>query len=116
MPNYRKATRKAARRYGVRPELLEAQIKQESGFNPRAGSPAGARGIAQFMPGTAATYGVNLNDNRASDDLDGAARHMRDLLKKYKGNEGLYERENNYPIQWIVSNRPQRECIANGTL
>lgn len=89
MPDYAKAIRKAALRYGVRPELLVAQLTQESGLNPNAKSPAGASGIAQFMPGTAKSYGVNLNDNRAADDIDGAARHMRDLLRKYAGDEKM---------------------------
>jgi hypothetical protein len=63
-------------------------IQQESGFNPNARSGAGAQGIAQFMPATARAYGVNLNDGRARDDLEGAARYLRDNLKKY----GSYER------------------------
>lgn len=83
MPNYKKAARRAARRRGINPDLFERQIGAESGFNPNAGSPAGARGIAQFMPATARGMGVNLNDGRAADDLDGAARLMASYLKKY---------------------------------
>lgn len=89
MPDYRKAARRAAARYGVNPDIFERQIGAESGFNKNARSPAGASGIAQFMPGTAASYGVNLNDGRAQDDLDGAARHMSDLLKQFNGNYRL---------------------------
>lgn len=85
MPDYAAAIRRAARKHGVNPELLLAQLQAESGLNPNARSPAGAQGIAQFMPGTAKGYGVNLNDGRARDDIDGAARHMRDLLKRYGG-------------------------------
>jgi hypothetical protein len=87
LPNYKKKIRRAARRNGVRPELLLAQLTQESGLNPNAVSPVGARGIAQFMPGTAASYGVDLYDGRAGDDIRGAARHMADLLRKYGGSE-----------------------------
>jgi hypothetical protein len=85
LPNYTKVIKKAARRYGINPAILEAQLRQESGLNPNAKSPAGAQGIAQFMPATAASYGVNLNDGKASDDIDGAARYMRDNLKRTQG-------------------------------
>lgn len=83
IPDYRLAARRAAQRYGINPDLFERQIGAESNFNPRAGSPAGAQGIAQFMPATARAMGVNLNDNRVTDDLDGAARLMAQNLKKY---------------------------------
>ncbi|MET9444445.1 bifunctional lytic transglycosylase/C40 family peptidase [Streptomyces sp. NPDC006610] len=43
----------------INPALLAAQLYQESGFNPRAQSPAQAQGIAQFIPGTWATHGVD---------------------------------------------------------
>lgn len=87
MPNYRLAARRAAKRHGLNPDLFERQIGVESNFDPAAGSPAGAQGIAQFVPGTAKGMGVNLNDGRVSDDLDGAARLMASYVKKY----GSYE-------------------------
>ncbi|MET8693108.1 NlpC/P60 family protein [Streptomyces bauhiniae] len=43
----------------INPALLAAQLYQESGFNPGARSPAKAQGIAQFIPGTWATHGVD---------------------------------------------------------
>jgi cell wall-associated NlpC family hydrolase len=43
----------------INPALLAAQLYQESGFNPNAKSPAAAEGIAQFIPGTWATHGVD---------------------------------------------------------
>ena len=49
---------RAASRWNVSAALLAAQLYAESGFNPFAVSPAGARGIAQFMPGTARAYGL----------------------------------------------------------
>src|SRR5215467_6877335 len=48
----------AATRWSVSAALLAAQLMAESNFDPLAVSPAGAQGIAQFMPGTAASYGL----------------------------------------------------------
>ncbi len=73
---------KAAARYGLPAELLAAVAKVESGYNPRAVSPAGAQGLMQFMPGTAAGLGVNAFDPAQA--VDGAAR----LLKRNLGEFG----------------------------
>ncbi|MZF90193.1 NlpC/P60 family protein [Streptomyces sp. SID5643] len=43
----------------ISPALLAAQLYQESGFNPRAQSHAAAQGIAQFIPGTWASHGID---------------------------------------------------------
>ncbi|MFF9677655.1 lytic transglycosylase domain-containing protein, partial [Streptomyces eurythermus] len=43
----------------INPALLAAQLYQESGFNPTAQSHAAAQGIAQFIPGTWATHGID---------------------------------------------------------
>ncbi len=83
MPDYRLATRRAAIDAGIDPDIFSRQINAESGFNPKAGSPAGAQGIAQFMPATARGMGVDLNDGRARDDLAGAAKLMANYVKKY---------------------------------
>ena len=72
----------AAQRYSVSAILLSAQIYAESGFNPNAVSGAGAQGIAQFMPGTAAGMGLaNPFDPEAA--IDAQARLMRDLLAQF---------------------------------
>lgn len=72
----------AAQRWGVSAQLLAAQLYAESNFNPFAVSPAGARGIAQFMPGTAAAYGLgNAFDPAAS--IDAQAHLMHDLLVRF---------------------------------
>lgn len=85
MPDYELAARRAAKRYGVDPDIFVAQLRQESGLRPGLTSPKGASGIAQFIPGTAQAYGVNLQDGRVRDDLDGAARYMRDNLERTGG-------------------------------
>ena len=74
----------AAKKYGLDPALLAGLVKQESGFNPNAGSPAGARGLTQLMPGTAAGLGVtNVLDPAQS--LDGGAKYLRQQLDAFGG-------------------------------
>jgi len=70
---------------GISPDYFLKQIQQESGFNPKAKSPAGAIGIAQFMPGTAAGLGLDPWDPVAS--LKAAAQYMARLIKEYGGSE-----------------------------
>ncbi len=55
---YASTVNAAAQEYGVDPRLMTALFQQESGFNPRAVSSAGAKGIGQLMPGTAKGLGV----------------------------------------------------------
>jgi soluble lytic murein transglycosylase-like protein len=62
--------------------LLAAQIYAESGFNPFAVSPAGAQGIAQFMPGTARGIGLR-NPFDPEQAIDAQAQLMRDLLRRF---------------------------------
>nr|WP_203634804.1 bifunctional lytic transglycosylase/C40 family peptidase [Streptomyces sp. SID10815] len=54
----------------LNPALLAAQLYQESGFNPNAKSPAAAEGIAQFIPGTWATHGVDGDGDGRRDVWD----------------------------------------------
>lgn len=56
----------------INPALLAAQLYQESGWNPRARSPAQAQGIAQFIPGTWATHGVDGDGDGDRDVWDPA--------------------------------------------
>ena len=58
-PRFHDPIAKAALRWNVPMNLLAAQLDAESGWNPYAISPAGAQGIAQFMPGTARSYGLD---------------------------------------------------------
>jgi len=83
--NYRTIARRAAAHYGISPTLFERQINQESGFNPRALSAAGAEGIAQFMPATAASLGIDPWN--PVDSLWGAANLMAQLHHRFGGDD-----------------------------
>jgi transglycosylase-like protein with SLT domain/D-alanyl-D-alanine carboxypeptidase-like protein len=79
---YREPILRSASRWGVPPALMAGQLMAESGFDPSAGSPAGAQGIAQFMPSTAATYGLaDPYDPVAA--IDAEAHLMSDLLRQF---------------------------------
>ncbi len=79
---YRAPLLTAARRWDVPAGLLAAQLEAESGFDPRAVSPAGALGIAQFMPATAASYGLRDPFDPAA-AIDAQAHLMADLLGQF---------------------------------
>ena len=69
-------------RWNVSAALLAAQLYAESNFNPFAVSRVGARGIAQFMPGTARSYGL-ANPFDAAASISAQAHLMRDLLRRF---------------------------------
>ncbi|MGZ8648072.1 MAG: transglycosylase SLT domain-containing protein [Solirubrobacteraceae bacterium] len=79
---YAPALARAAQRFNVSATLLAAQLYAESNFNPFAVSPAGAQGIAQFMPATARAFGLS-NPFDAEQAIDAQARLMRDLLRRF---------------------------------
>ncbi|HHK4128761.1 TPA: transglycosylase SLT domain-containing protein [Enterobacter roggenkampii] len=71
-------------KYGLPTGLLRSVATVESGGNPYATSGAGARGLFQFMPGTAKDLGINPLD--PSQAANGAARYLRQLLNQTGGN------------------------------
>ena len=71
----------AGARYGVDPGLLAAVAWTESAFNPDAVSHAGALGLMQIMPGTAAGLGVDPLDPAQA--VDGAARYLRQQMDRF---------------------------------
>lgn len=131
--DYRAMARAAARRHGLDPSIFVRQIQQESGFNPNAVSPAGARGIAQIMPATARGWGVDPSDPKAA--LNAAAKNMaryvkdygsyENALRAYNAGPGAIERskgfsETNHYVQVILRgrdpkklNRPDRNASTS---
>ena len=78
----------AAKKHGIDPALLAGLVKQESGFNPNAGSSAGAQGLCQLMPGTARGLGVtDLHDPVQS--IEGGAKYLAQQLKTFNGDTAL---------------------------
>lgn len=77
-----------AKEYGIDPALVWAIIRQESGGNPNAVSTAGAEGLMQLMPGTAAEMGVT-NPFNAQQNIQGGVAYFAYLLKMFNGNIAL---------------------------
>lgn len=76
----------AAKEYGLSPEFVHAVIEQESGYDPYAVSDAGAKGLMQLMPGTAAELGVtSVFDPR--ENIHGGASYLRQMLDRFEGDE-----------------------------
>ena len=87
-PRFHDPIANAALRWNVPMSVLAAQLYAESGFNPFARSPAGAEGIAQFMPGTADAYGLG-DPFDPVEAIDAQAHLMSDLLKQFGGKVAL---------------------------
>ena len=78
----------AAKANGIDPALLAGLVKQESGFKADAGSHAGARGLTQLMPATAAGLGVtNVLD--PVQNLNGGAKYLKQQLDAFNGDTAL---------------------------
>ncbi|HWP66464.1 MAG TPA: lytic transglycosylase domain-containing protein [Candidatus Limnocylindria bacterium] len=82
---YDELIREVADRHGLEFALVKAIVRAESGFDPFAVSRKGARGLMQLMPATARMHGVR-ESFRPRDNVDGGARHLRQLLDRYGGN------------------------------
>lgn len=79
---YLELAKSAARRHGIPQDLFLRLVQQESGWNPRALSHAGAIGLAQLMPFTARKLGVNPRD--PAQNLEGGARYLRQQYDRFR--------------------------------
>jgi hypothetical protein len=127
-------TLRMAEKYHLNGTMLAMQIRQESGFKNTVGSPAGAMGIAQFIPSTGAKYGLFTAADfyNPSKAIDAMAQHMSDLKAKcgsqevalalYNAGEGIQKYfdkhlgNNASPVQ-IISflNQEREEARDRGT-
>src|SRR5437870_6153746 len=79
---YSQEIAEAAARYAVPERLIWAVIRVESGFDHRAVSRKGARGLMQLMPETAAILGVRDSFN-PRENIHAGARHLRALMERF---------------------------------
>jgi soluble lytic murein transglycosylase-like protein len=75
----------AAARNNLDPAVLHGLIQQESGFDPNSRSSAGALGLTQLMPGTAASLGVS-NPLDPAESIEGGARYLAQMMARFGGN------------------------------
>lgn len=86
--SYRREIEAAAGQYGVDTALVRAVIHAESAFRPNAISVAGAQGLMQLMPATAARFAVG-DPFDAQQNIHGGVRYLAWLLKRFNGNQML---------------------------
>ena len=94
--------RDAGGRYSVPERLIRAVIRAESGFNPRAVSRKGARGLMQLMPETASLLGVRDSFD-PMENIEGGVRHLR----------GLFDRLGDLPLVLAAYNAGEKAVASH---
>lgn len=102
----------AAEAYGISPALALAVAQTESAFNPAAVSPAGAMGVFQLMPRTAAAYGVS-DPFDPDQNIDGGVRMLADLNRQYNGDTASILAAYNWGSGNLASGRPMPTETSN---
>jgi len=74
--------------FKVDPQLVDAVVRVESGYDPKALSPKGAQGLMQLIPATAARFGVE-NPFDPAENVGGGVRYLSELLTEFKGSVPL---------------------------
>ena len=108
-----KEFRAASKRTGVEDAMLRAFAHAESGFDPKATSTKGAQGVMQLMPAVAREYAV-ADPFSPAQSIDGGARHLRQLIRRYKGDLELVAAAYNAGIGTVTQYKgipPYRETI-----
>ena len=104
----------AAKRTGVDDAWLRAIAHAESGFDASAISPKGAQGVMQLMPAVSREYGVR-NPLSSGESIDAGARHLKLLIRRYKGDLALVAAAYNAGIGAVAQFGgvpPYRETLA----
>ena len=94
--------------YGVDPYLVYCVMHQESRFSSTATSHAGAQGLMQLMPGTAARYGVT-NSYDPAQNIQAGTRYLRDLLRLFDGR--VDPRSRLQPVEGAVMKTAQGSAL-----
>lgn len=82
-PELARVIHSAAQKYAVDPKLVSAVAEVESGGDQQAVSPAGAVGVMQLMPDTAA--GLGVNPYNLESNVEGGAKYLREMLDTFDG-------------------------------
>jgi len=110
---YAKEFRAAAKRTGVEDAMLRAFAHAESGFDAKAISRKGAQGVMQLMPDVAREYAVK-DPFEPAQSIDGGARHLKQLIRRYKGDLELVAAAYNAGVGTVAQYKgipPYRETI-----